>query len=119
MTSLIERLFMAAFLAALLCGCGKSGPKAEVDPKAFDAAAPEIKQVWDQAIAAAASNDPASAIMTLRALSRQDISLPQRDAVHNALVAYESKLRENARKGDPAAAKAVKDLGLGAAVPGQ
>jgi hypothetical protein len=119
MTSLFERVFLAAFLAALLCGCGRSAPKAAVDPKAFDAAAPEIKQVWDQAMAAAASNDPGSAITTLRVLSRQDISLPQREAVRSALVVYEEKLREDAKRGDPTALKSMKELGFSTAAPGK
>jgi hypothetical protein len=119
MPVLIERLFVAALLAALLCGCGRNPPKAAVDPKAFDAAPPEIKQVWDQALAAAAGNDPGSAIATLRLLSRQDISLQQREAAHNALVVYEAKLREDAKRGNPAAHKAMKDLGLSTAAPGQ
>ncbi len=108
---------MAALLAAFLCGCGRNPPKASVDPKAFDAAAPEIKQVWDQAMAAAASNDPGSAIVMIRLLSRQDISLPQREAAHNALVVYEAKLREDAKRGDPAALKAMKELGFRTAAP--
>ena len=117
MPSLIERLFVATILAALLCGCGRNPSKAAVDPKAFDAAAPEVKQVWDQAMAAAASNDPGSAIATLRLLSRQDISPQQREALHNALAAYEMRLREDAKRGDPAANKAMKDLGLSSAPP--
>ena len=117
MPSLVERLFAAALLAALLCGCGGNPPKAAVDPRVFDAATPEVKQVWDQAMAAAGGNDPGSAIATLRLLSRQDISPQQREALHNALVAYEIRLREDARRGDPAANKAMKDLGLSSAPP--
>jgi hypothetical protein len=119
MPSLIERLFVATILAALLCGCGRNPSKAALDPKAFDAAAPEVKQVWDQAMAAAAGNDLGSAITTLRLLSRQDISQQQREAVHSALVVYEAKVREDAKRGDPAAHKAMKDLGLSTAAPGQ
>jgi hypothetical protein len=114
MTSLFARLFVAAFLAALLCGCGKNVPKAAVDPKAFDAAAPEIKQVWDQALAAAASNDFASAILTLRLMSRQPLSPEQGKAAHDAIIFYVTKLREAAKSGDPAATKAMKELGFGA-----
>jgi hypothetical protein len=40
MTHRIERLFVAALWAALLCGCGKNSPKAVVDSKAFGTAAP-------------------------------------------------------------------------------
>ena len=68
-------------------------------------------------MAAAASNDLGSAIVTLRLLSRQDISLPQREAAHNALVVYEAKLREDAKRGDPAAHKAMKELGFRTAAP--
>jgi ABC-type uncharacterized transport system auxiliary subunit len=117
MPSLIERLFVAALLAALLCGCGRTPPQAAVDPKAFDAAAPEIKQVWDQVIAAAATNDLGSALITLRLLSRKDISLQQREAAHSAMVVYETKLREAARRGDPAANRTMKELGLSPATP--
>ena len=100
---------MAALLAAFLCGCGRNPPKASVDPKAFDAAAPEIKQVWDQAMASAARTILAPPLSMIRLLSRQDISLPQREAAHNALVVYEAKLREDAKRGDPAALKAMKN----------
>jgi hypothetical protein len=112
MTSLIERLFVTAFLAVLLCGCGKNAPKAAVDPKAFDAAAPEVKEVWDQAITAAASNDFGSAILTLRVMSRQALSAEQGKTAYDAIVFYESKLREAAKGGDPAATKAMKELGF-------
>ena len=119
MSSLIERLAVVALLAALFSGCGRNPPKAAVDPKAFEAAPLEIKQVWDHAMAAAASKDLGSAIATLRLLSRQEISLQQREAAHNALVVYEAKLREDAKRGDPVARKAMKELGLSTAAPGQ
>jgi hypothetical protein len=115
MTSILERLFVAAFLAALLCGCGKSSPKVEVNAKAFDAAAPEIKQVWDQAMAAASSNDFGSAILTLRLMSRQPLLPDQGKAVYEAIVYYQSKLKEAAKQGDPAATKAMKELGFSTA----
>ena len=117
MKYLMERLGLAALLVALLCGCAKSASKPSVDPRAFDTAPPAIKQVWDEAVAASAANDPGSAILTLRVLSRQNISLEQRKAVQNALVAYEAKLREDAKRGDPAARKAMETLGFGSATP--
>ncbi|MCX6922279.1 MAG: hypothetical protein NT154_03525 [Verrucomicrobia bacterium] len=119
MTPHFTRLFAAALLTALLCSCGKNSSQPLVDSKAFDAAAPEIKQVWDQTVAAAASNDLGSAITTLRFMSRQDITLPQREAVRNALGVYEAKLREGAKRGDAAAAKTMQELGFGNVAPGK
>ena len=115
MKYLMERLGGAALLVALLCGCGKNLPKPSVDPRAFDAAAPEIKQFWDEALAASAANDPGSAISSLRLLSRQNISPEQRQAAQNALAVYEAKLREDAKRGDPAASKAMEVLGISSA----
>jgi hypothetical protein len=117
MKYLMERLGVVALLAALLCGCAKNSPRPSVDPRAFDAAAPEIKQAWDEALAASAANDPGSAISSLRLLSRQNISLEQRKAAQNALVVYEAKLREDAKRGDPAARKAMEVLGFGSPTP--
>ena len=68
-------------------------------------------------MAASAANDPGSAISTLRLLSRQIISLEQRQAVQNALLAYEAKLKEDAKRGDPAARKAMEVLGFGSSTP--
>ena len=119
MSSHIERLFMAIALAALVGGCGKKTAQATVDPKAFDAAAPEVKQVWDQATAAAAAKDFGAAIASIRLLSRQEITVEQREAAHAALVAYESQLKEIARQGDPLANKSIKELGISPEAPGR
>jgi hypothetical protein len=39
--------------------------------------------------------------------------------LRKALVAYEAKLREAAKKGDAAAVKAMQDLGLSTTAPGK
>jgi len=112
-------LFNNLLVVALLCGCSKESPKPGVDPKAFDAAPPEIKQVWDQAMTASASNDLVSAIMILRMLGRQQISQEQAKAACQAQVFYVAKLKEDAKRGDPAAIEALETLGLGSAKPGR
>ncbi len=117
MKSLIVRLCVTALLSALFCGCAKSSTGAAVDPKAFDTAPPEVKQFWDQALAASAQKDPGSAISMLRVLSRQNISTEQRKSVHDAIVVYEAKLKEDAKRGDPEARKAMETLGYGTVTP--
>ncbi len=111
-------LWLTPLLAALLCGCSKQAPQTTVDPKAFDTAAPEVKQMWDQATAAASQNDFASAIKNLRLLSRRQISPEQGQAIHDTMVAYEAKLTEAAKRGDATARKDMQTLGLGS-VPSQ
>jgi hypothetical protein len=112
-------MWVMALAAVVVGGCGRNPPPANVDAKAFDAATPELQQVWGQATSAAESNDFGAAIAMVRVLSRQDISMPQREALHNALQVYEAKLRDNAKRGDAAAVKAMKELGLSAAAPGK
>jgi len=111
MTFLLERLWVFALAAILLGGCSKSGPTTSFDAKAFDSAPPAVKQVWDDAMAASANNDPGQAISILRILSRQQISQEQQKTLFDAIVANEAKLRENAKKGDPTAVKAMETLG--------
>ena len=110
---------MSLLVLALLCGCSKESPKPGVDPRAFDAAPPEIKQVWDQAMAASASNDLVSAILTLRMLGRQQISQELAKAASQAQLFYVTKLKEDAKRGDPAALEALETLRLGSAKPGR
>ena len=117
MKSLVESLWLIAVVGTLFCGCGRNAPKPGVDPRAFDAAPPEIKQVWDDALAASAQDDPGSAISILRILSRESLSREQQKTVYDAIVFYEVKLKENAKRGDPAAIKAMETLGYGSVTP--
>ena len=97
--------------AALFCGCGRGGPKASsADQKAFDGASPELRELWVQAQAAAATNDYVVAIMTLRSMLPRNLSEGQMAAVQNALGNCDSKLTRAASRGDPAAQKALETL---------
>jgi hypothetical protein len=68
---------------------------------------------------AAATNDLVSAILTLRMLGRQQVSQEQAKAASQAQLFYVTKLKADAKRGDPAALEALKPLGLSSAKPGR
>ena len=97
--------------AALLGGCGQGGPKlTSADMKAFEGAAPELKQSWDLAQAAAGTNDYVSAILRLRSMLSPNLSTEQLQAVQNAISSYDEKLLKAADRGDAAAKKTLETL---------
>lgn len=107
----VRRLLILILLAMSFCSCKKAVLKVEFDPRAFDSAPPEVKQLWDEAMAASSRNDPGSAISLLRVLSREKISPEQQKTVYDAIVLNELKLKEDAKRGDPVARKAMEKLG--------
>ena len=102
-----------ASLALVLGACSKSEPSpTALDPKAFDSAAPAIRQAWSNALDAASRNDYGTAITRLRTLSRQGLPPEDGKTVYDAIVVYETKLREAAKSGDAEARKAMRTLGI-------
>ena len=111
-------LAAAACMAGWLCGCGEGQPKVtSADLKAFDGAAPELKQAWAEAHAAAATNNYGAAVMKLRSMLPHDLSVPQVETIQNAMRAYNLKLLAEADKGDPAALKALEEIRASSARP--
>lgn len=99
-------MMIACLAVALLsAGCG-SGP----DKSAFNNTAPELKQIWDKAIAANQANDYVAASTNYVALLRQGISADQTAAVQSALRSLNQRLQTAVAKGDATAQKAVEDL---------
>lgn len=109
--SMLLLLSLAIGSTVLFSGCGPSAPKlTSADMKAFEAASPELKQTWARAHAAAGTNDYALAILTLRSLIPQNLSVDQVEAVQNAIRTYNVKLVNAASRGDAAAQKGLEDL---------
>lgn len=115
------RLGLFVVLLALCGGCGKKIEQipafAPVNPAAFDAAVPEIKQAWDQALAESANNHFGAAIIVLRSLTFRDLTTEQRAALENANRVYENQLRQNANSGDEAARADLQKLGISPDAP--
>jgi hypothetical protein len=120
MKSPVRSSLITLLAAALLCGCSEGSPKVtSADTKAFAAAAPELKQNWADARAAANTNDYASAILTLRSMLAQNLSVEQVVAVQNAMRTYSVKLMTAADRGDASAQKALETLRSQSTRPGR
>jgi hypothetical protein len=93
----------------VLAGCSaKKGPT--IDPNAFAAAPPEIKQAWDEASAADRTNGYAPAQTLYFALMREKLTPQQRQAVEQASTALNDRFTAALQKGDPAAQAALAEL---------
>jgi hypothetical protein len=87
----------------------KSG--ATVGGDVFASAAPELKASWDTAAAALATNDYATAFLTLRQLVRQPgLSPAQTEAIQVQSAVVYGRMNQAAQKGDPGARQALDDI---------
>jgi hypothetical protein len=114
---LLPRVVAAFFLMALIAaaGCNKqAAPKIASDTAAFDSASADVKDQWNKILAAAASNDYATAILGCRKLTATpDITTEQRAAANTTFAAVSQKMFDAAQKGDAAAQQAVQDVRKG------
>jgi len=107
-------LVCLAAAAGLFAACG-GGP----DKSAFKSASPEIKQVWNTALAADGANDYVAANTNYVSLLSQPISADQVAAVQSALRALNERMQAALAKGDPSAQKAVDQLKSLHSTPGR
>jgi len=110
MTSRAGRFFGIAIVALTLTGCGNKAIVSDADTRAFDKAAPEIKQMWDKGYAAAKANDYVTAEMVLFRLMRADLTEEQKQAVSHQITEVGQRLSDALEKGDPAAKAAHEQL---------
>ena len=108
---MIKKLFVVACLFTLaglfVTGCSR---KTAAGPSAFDQAAPDIKQAWDQGVAADKANDYYTAVTSFHIImaQRDKITDAQIEAVNAACLAVNQRMMAAANNGD-AAAKAASD----------
>ncbi len=107
---ILKAAMMAAFIT--LMGCNRQAPSTvTADPKTFESASAEIKADWDKALAAAATNDYATALLTCRKLQGLEALTPdQRAAVAKTMAAVEARLMDAAQKGDANATNALAEI---------
>ena len=95
----------------LLAGCGGDTQKlSSTDRAIFNNAAPDIKQVWDQALASEKANDYVVANTNFVSLLTREISPEQLLAVQSALASLNARMNQAAANGDAAAIRAVDQL---------
>ena len=108
---MIKKLFIVACLFTLagffVTGCSR---KTAAGPSAFDQAAPDIKQAWDQGVAADQANDYYTAVTSFHTImaQRDKLTDSQIEAVNAACLAVNQRMMAAANNGD-AAAKAASD----------
>jgi len=103
-------LFVGAILAGLfMAGCSDgSAPKLSSREKAlFETSTPEIKRLFEAALAADQADNYLSASTNYYALLRQNLSSDQAMAMQTAMVSLKERVFEAADKGDAGAKAAV------------
>jgi predicted small lipoprotein YifL len=97
---------------AIFAGCGRKGvgELTAAEAKAFDQAAPELKQEWIAALEASKTNDYNGAQTLLYGLLNQNLSPEQRQAVVKQSTVVNDRLYSALEKGDPAAQKAIEEM---------
>lgn len=97
-------------MVMLASGCGDHPPKlSSEEGKAFESAPPEVKQVWDKALAADKSNDYVAAQIALDSLSQMTLNDLQKKALSTERDAFGQRLMRAVNKNDPAAIQAVQN----------
>ena len=110
---MIKKLFVAACFLALaglfVTGCFR---KTAASASAFDQAAPEIKQAWDQGVAADKANDYFTAVTNFHTImaQREKLTDAQIDAVNAACLAVNQRMMAAINNGDAAAKEASDKL---------
>ena len=105
---LIWPLLVVSALTFLSAGCGKQTAKVDsTEAKAFDSAPPEIKEAWDQALAADAATNYVETVKLLKSLRSMPLSEPQFVALEKETADFNQRLFGAAGKHDPAAVQAV------------
>ena len=110
---MIKKYILAISIIMSVCGvfagCGK---KSAAGSQAFAKAAPEIKEVWEKAIAADQANDYLTAITNYQSLmvKKSTLTDPQVEALNSAALAINQRLYAAANNGDAAAKEASAKL---------
>ena len=110
---MIKKFFVAACLLALaglfVTGCSR---KTVASASAFDQAAPEVKQAWDQAVAADKANDYYTAVTSYHTVMAQKDKLTdgQIETANAACLAVNQRMFAAASSGDEAAKAASAKL---------
>ena len=90
-------------------GCGKAQSNESSEKTAFEKAPPEVKQVWESALAADKANDYLKAQQSLDSLGQMTLSEEQKQALEKERAAFGQRVWQAAEKNDPAAVKAVQE----------
>jgi len=105
-------LFVVLLAVAFLSACSGGGPSKNVSSTAFDSAPPDVKQSWNDGIAAWKNHHFAEAATNFTALQSKSANLSpqQTESLTKAVEEFGQEAFEAANKGDAGATEAVKAL---------
>jgi hypothetical protein len=107
-------ILVPIFLLAVasLCACSKGGPSKNISSSAFDSATADIKQSWNDGVAAWKNHRFAEAATNFMSLQSKSagLSAQQTDSLTKAVEEFGQEAFEAANKGDAGATDAVKAL---------
>jgi hypothetical protein len=104
----LSQLSLGVAAAVAWAGCGQSSVKlSSADKQAFEQASPEIKQVWQRALAADKANDYTNALSLFDNLGEMQLNEAQKQALYKQREAFSQRLWQAAEKNNPAAVQAV------------
>jgi hypothetical protein len=100
---------LLAIALVVACGCGRQQTIKldSSETKAFDDAPADVKQAWQNALAADAANDYMNTQKLLDGLKQMSLNDDQKKALSAETDAFHFRLTQAAEKNDPAATKAV------------
>ena len=97
-------------MAFTVVGCSKTS-RPETAGKVFDTAPAATKERWDRAVAAAKTNDYATAIINLRLMRTETQLTPkQAQVVEDTMTSVSAKMYEAFNRDEPGAQKAMEEL---------
>lgn len=94
----------------VLTGCHKAETFPKANPRAFDQAEPELKQMWEGAQAADQTNNYADAQTLYFTLMRQNLTPDERTSVNAASTLLNDRLTKAVQAGDPGAKEALAEM---------
>lgn len=103
---------LAVAAVFLFGGCNKGGSPgpAPAEIKAFEAATPEVKQVWQAALDADRTNDYGKGLTLYYSLLGENLTEAQHEAIGRLSTSLKQRLSDAAQKGDAAAQAALQEL---------
>jgi len=102
-------LGLAAVLL-LAAGCGQNSLKLDsTEAKAFEEAAPEVKQAWESALTADKASDYVKGQQAFDRLAQMQLNEIQKQALAKQSSAFGLRLLQAAEKNDPRAVKVIQD----------
>jgi len=97
-------LAVTVTVGIFVAGCGNEAPKMSSSEKAlFETSTPEIKQLFEKALAADSANNYLSACTNYQALLHQSLTMDQGMAMQTAMKSLKLRIFDAAAKGDAGA----------------